>query len=103
MILVFIAAVANGVADSIRFDNPFPESKFWSKDSWRNVYKNGNIEDGERFFLSGSVFSFLCDGWHLMKLIMIESLCIAFAVQYGLLGYLFFRTIYFIGFNIAYK
>lgn len=103
-ILVLIAGIANGLADRIKFHDPFPNSKFWSAGSWINVYKNNNPADGERFIGSTSFLSFLCDGWHLLKTIWIECLCISIAVAFGEAWFYFaVRLIFYIGFESGYK
>ena len=106
VLLILIAGLANGIGDRIKFHDPWPDSYFWSEASWSNVYKNGDPKNGSRFFLSSSVFAFLCDGWHLMKFIQIESLCFALAINatsYWVFAYLILRTFYFIGFITMYR
>jgi hypothetical protein len=105
-ILIILAGAINGIMDEIKFHNAFPNSKFWNAESWRNVYKNGDPLQGERFFLSTSILSFLCDGWHLMKEIMISCLCLAIAIAIGkgiIITYLVMRIFYGIGFYITYN
>lgn len=105
-ILIILSGAINGIMDEIKFHNAFPKSKFWNAESWRNVYKNRDEKQGERFFLSTSVLSFLCDGWHLMKEIMISCICLAIAIAIGksiIIGYFSMRISYGIGFYITYK
>ena len=95
VVLIAIAGLANGIGDRIKFHDP-----------WRNVYLNGNVGMGAKFFGSTSFLAFLCDGWHLMKFIQIESIFIAIAINatsHGILTYLVLRAAYFIGFSITYK
>ena len=106
VVLIAIAGLANGIGDRIKFHDPWPDSNFWSEASWRNVYLNGNVGMGAKFFGSTSFLAFLCDGWHLMKFIQIESIFIAIAINatsHGILTYLVLRAAYFIGFSITYK
>jgi hypothetical protein len=46
----------------------FKNKLFWDpRISWVNKYKDGNPLNGEKFFLSKSLFVGLTDGWHLFK------------------------------------
>lgn len=76
--LIALAGAANGVMDTLSFHFPaqriIPQhSQFWNPEfSWRNKY--AEVSPGElaqplmpRFTGSTTVFSFLTDGWHLMK------------------------------------
>lgn len=42
--------------------------KFWNPEiSWKNKWKNGNKEEGEKFPFSSTLLVSFTDGWHLMK------------------------------------
>jgi len=77
-VLIALAGAANGVMDNLSFhftQQRFitESSQFWNPEfSWRNKY--AEVSPGElaqplrpRFTGSTTVFSFLTDGWHLMK------------------------------------
>lgn len=83
LILFAIAGICSGLMDQIKFHDTFSGSHFWSAESWKNVYKNGDPAQGSRFFLSTSLFAPLCDGWHLLKEIMISSICLAAVWAYS--------------------
>lgn len=108
MILVYffvlLAGAANGLGDRIKYHDPWPNNPFWSASSWRNVYKNGDPSKGERFLFSSSFLAFLCDGWHLLKFIWVESLCVAVALAGGgLWFYIVSRVAFGTGFLLFYK
>lgn len=51
-----------------RTNRPYLGQRFWDKNvAWRNKWKNGDPEQGEAFFLSSTMLSYLTDGWHLTK------------------------------------
>lgn len=71
---IAIAGFAEAVMDKLQFHynksifKGFRNQIFWNpKLSWRNKWKNGNKEEGERFLFSSSLLVGLTDGWHLMK------------------------------------
>jgi len=78
VILVLMAATCNAVMDVLQFRYSrslfarecFSQS-FWNPDlSWRNKWKNGNHEEGERFLGSSTVFVLFTDAWHLFQFLM---------------------------------
>ena len=76
-ILFFIlAGVTEGVMDKLQFHyqvskfKDFKNHLFWDPyHSWRNKYKNGNPEEGERFPLSTTLLVGFTDAWHFFKLL----------------------------------
>ena len=48
--------------------------------SWPNKWKNGNINNGEKFFGSSTFLVWLTDLWHLSKMLMLLSVCIGAAL-----------------------
>ena len=84
-LLIIICFTISGFSESIMdklqfhyYDSIFNKLKnklFWNPEiSWKNKYKNGNPEEGEKFRFSSSLFVGLTDGWHLFKLIKNTSL-----------------------------
>lgn len=92
----------------------FKNSLFWDPSiSWKNKYKNGNPKEGEKFFLSKTLFVGLTDAWHFFKLLrnfsifigifflMIENfsiinsflIVISARILFGLSFSLFFRVL----------
>lgn len=73
-LMFFIAGLAEGLMDWLQFRmNPSHDtwgSMFWNAQySWRNKWKNGDPRQGEKFFLSSTLFVFMTDGWHMMKFV----------------------------------
>ena len=75
IIVVLVSGAAEGIMDSLQFhfdSTPFSKMNqlYWNPAlSWKNKYKNGNPEEGEKFPLSTTFFVSFTDGWHTMKLI----------------------------------
>lgn len=73
--LCFSSGAFNGAGEILR--NKYPKFKavhpgandqFWNPLlSWPNKWKNGDILQGERFFLSSTALVFLTDGYHLLR------------------------------------
>ncbi len=101
-----IAGIANGLMDSIAHYDRFKGNSFWGKEAWQNKYKNGDSAQGARFFGSTTFLVWTTDGWHLMKEVMISSLCLAFSYSRHwispLIVYLIVRLLFGIGFCITY-
>lgn len=120
-LLVIYAWSLNGLMDRIKFHwHKSPKwmkkrPNFWGPDSWKNKWKLNNDgaiiydEKGKkvpRFFLSNSVLVSVTNGWHMLKEIMIQFLCIALWLAYDLESYLlwpYFRLCFGLGFKLTYK
>lgn len=120
LILWFIASVVNGAMD-MNFNmydrSIFSKFKgtFWNpSESWKNKWKNGDRNQGERFCGSSTIFVSFTDSWHLFKgamLVAILSAIITFDMYYIVeiwwLNALIISTIYalvwFIGFETTLK
>lgn len=64
-------------------------SAFWDyRVAWRNKWKNGNPEEGERFLGSSSIFVTFMDGWHLMKFFWFMHFIFAIVLYEPLTKYL---------------
>lgn len=114
-----IAGYANAVMDMLA--HHYSTSKFslkknqqyWNpKLSWRNKWKNGDPEQGERFFLSSSLLVFTTDAWHFYKWIMLSVIPIPGAMIVGftfwghwvffVVGYIVLRTAFAGTFHLFY-
>ncbi|MBX2927008.1 MAG: hypothetical protein KF852_04170 [Saprospiraceae bacterium] len=74
-----ITAYTGGAADGMvellrnnyyRFEqvHPHANSSFWNPDeSWKNKWRNGDPEQGERFLGSSTVFAWSTDAYHLLR------------------------------------
>lgn len=92
--LSFLAGLADGTRDVLSFRysrSIFPQSAdeqflgageiFWNPDiSWRNKWKNGDPEQGERFPGSSTVLVWTTDAWHLLQFIMLTCFQLAIAL-----------------------
>jgi hypothetical protein len=86
---ITIMAICNAVMDKLQFHfgvsiwkdkNPL----FWNPQlSWRNKWKNGDPEQGEKFPGSSSIFVSLTDAWHLFKKFLTAALAILPAAWLG--------------------
>jgi hypothetical protein len=55
--------------------------------SWRNKWQWGDKANGEKFFLSSTMLSFLTDGWHLFKALMLLFISLAIVTYKPIFGY----------------
>ena len=105
-----MCGLASAIQDKISFrwdDVPTWMKKrdsFWNPViSWKNKWKEGLPENGERFFGSSTFLVCFTDGWHLMKEVMISSICISLSMCSGMWWmYIVFRLLFFIGFLYYY-
>jgi len=89
-----MAGLADGTRDvlSFRYDQSiFPKGPgrqllgggeiFWNPAiSWKNKWKNGDPNQGERFPGSSTALVFLTDAWHLLQFIMLTCFQLAIAL-----------------------
>lgn len=78
VLLVFLAGLAEGIMDWLQFRLQVSpahwlyNNHFWNPArSWMNKWEWGEdrLAVGERFFMSSTLFVFVTDGWHMMKLL----------------------------------
>jgi hypothetical protein len=89
-ILLIISAIANSIMDTLQhhysqsvFSKLKPNSflyKMSNPESWKNKYKEGNPDLGDKFFGSTTIFVWITDLWHFCKMIMINSLLICIGI-----------------------
>lgn len=73
--LIALSGVFDGIVETLDhhyylFEGKFPDANpnYWNKGvSWKNKWKNGNPEDGEKFPGSSTIFVSLTDGYHLFR------------------------------------
>ncbi len=87
IILFVFAAILNAITDVLDFH--YSKSIFtkcknsqWINPalSWKNKWKNGDPNQGEKFLGSSTIFVFVTDLWHLCKFLMM--LLIVFAIVF---------------------
>lgn len=84
VIFLVFAGIMNSIMDVIRYrwnmcifkDFPFQQ---WidPKISWKNKWKDGDANKGERFFGSSTFLVWLTDLWHFAKMLMLLSIMMA--------------------------
>lgn len=88
-IIILLLAITIGTTKAIQdklqfhFDNSIFSKlgNFWNpQQSWKNKWKNGNKEEGEKFFLSSTLLVSLTDAWHLFGLIRNFSIFLALGI-----------------------
>lgn len=62
------AGLLQSLADAIMVHDPWPESNYWAKDSWKRLYKDNLQINGKRDFFSYNVWPWTRSGWHLATL-----------------------------------
>ncbi len=88
-----------------KIGKPYLGQRFWDKKiAWRNKWKNGDPKQGEAFPLSSMMFSFLTDGWHVMKFLWIIHFLSAIVHYSPITPYMITdMLIFYYGFGIAHS
>lgn len=114
-IIILLLAITIGTTKAIQdklqfhFDNSIFSKlgNFWNpQQSWKNKWKNGNKEEGEKFFLSSTLLVSLTDAWHLFGLIRNFSIFLALGILINplyILYYILFFTLFHILFTYAFN
>ena len=73
-ICIALAGVAEAVMDKLQFHfdrsifSNLKNKQWWNPiDSWKNKWKNGDKEQGEKFWLSSTILVWTTDAWHFFK------------------------------------
>ena len=76
MILVLLAGISEAVMDKLQFHYDksvfisLPHQIFWDPlISWKNKWKDGDKNNGEKFWGSSTIFVGFTDAWHFFKLL----------------------------------
>lgn len=91
MICLYLAGAADGTVEILRHDydnfkKVFPKASdsYWNTDiSWKNKWKNGNPENGEKFFQSAYLLAWTTDGYHLLRSANKALICGAITLKIG--------------------
>ncbi|MHC1706425.1 MAG: hypothetical protein AB9842_02760 [Bacteroidales bacterium] len=75
MTCLFLAGMADGTVEILRhdYDNfkkvfPNANDSYWNSEiSWKNKWKDGDPEKGEKFFQSAYLLAWTTDGYHLLR------------------------------------
>lgn len=120
IVFLMLAGIANAVMDTLQFRYSIsvfnsPMWREWAdpRISWKNKWKDGKKEKGERFLLSSTVFVWTTDLWHFAQSIMISSFVLAaicYSPVFGLGGwwdilidFLLFKTAFSISFELFWR
>lgn len=116
LILGILATIIGGIGKAVRdtLAHHFEESIFKDKNplfwnpvlSGGNKWKNGDKKQGEKFFLSSTLWVGITEAWHVSESINVAFLFLGagFMTYYmGLWGAVIARVIYGIVFTICYK
>lgn len=100
--LVIIAALSKALMD-LSSEGKLPwNPECWDKSvSWKNKWKNGDKEQGERWPTSSTITVFLTDGWHLMQFFFLNAM---FLLAFGFtLKFIIARVVFGIVFELTRK
>lgn len=115
-LMILLAAASKAIMDicastfassRLRRLNPL----FWDKSqSWRNKWKNGDPQQGERFLGSSTVFVSFTDAWHLFQhffLMPLALLPIVYSQCYPIVAWDYWMvtdfTIIYIAFTVSFQ
>ena len=74
-VLVLLAGICNAVMDNLKFHwyksvfSTLSNTRWYEPESWKNKYKNRDIEQGEAFCGSTTIFVFVTDAWHFFQML----------------------------------
>ena len=104
--LVILAAIFKAVMDKLQFH--FEKSifltlgKWWNPaQSWELKWKNGDVRQGERFWLSSTVLAWTTDAWHFFQMLFLS--CWQLAIAIGLTREVIATTICFFALKILFS
>lgn len=112
IVSIIVAAISKAVRDTL--SHHFEKSifselnpNFWNPViSGANKWKGGKEENGEKFFLSSTLFVGITEGWHVFESLNTFFIFLGVGLSgyfYGVLGMIAARVLYGIVFTIAYK
>lgn len=109
MIFLILAGIVNAVMDVISTHHTRSIFKVIPREyadpaySWPNKYKNGDPNQGEKFFLSSTMLVPFTDMWHLCKAMMLVLLSMAVITYKPLFGGLIEAIIIYMVFTISFE
>ena len=118
MIFVMVSGLFESIMDKLQFHydkTPFKyfnNQIFWDpKISWRNKWKDGDSEKGEKFPGSSTIFVGITDSWHLFKLLHNLSLFLGlFLISIGITSiicmafyFIIARIVFGLSFSLGFK
>ena len=102
--LILLCALSNAIMD-LSSEGNFSKAWLNKNSSWVNKWKNGDKEQGERFFLSSTVLVGFTDLWHFAQLVFHSSwqLAIAIHTDYILLYFVLIKVLFSLSFELIYR
>jgi len=118
--LMIVSGFSDGTAEVLRinysrFEARFPNAngQYWNpNESYKNKWKNGDINQGEKFFLSSTALVWTTDGYHMARMVRNCTMVAAVTIPIGKhkprkwYSYVAESAIYYVsytaGFNLAY-
>lgn len=110
LIFLIFAAICSSIMDVVSFRYDLSvfrnlNKEFWNPSySWRNKWKNGDPNQGEKFFGSSTFLVLFTDSWHLFKSLMILFVALAITSYTEITKYLILDIfIYRIAFGLIFE
>ena len=114
LILVILAGILNAAMDIIVSTSRYNKSVFkmlpkkWepffdSTISWQNKWKNGDRNQGEKFFGSSTFLVWTTDAWHLFKTTMLLCFSIAIVTYSPMVHPIIDAVIYWLTFGAVFE
>lgn len=95
IIFLIISTISKSIMDILLFHyhnsifSKVKNDKWWNPEiSWKNKWKNGDPEQGERFFGSSTFLVSITDAWHFFQHIMILSFILSIVVYIPIFGFI---------------
>jgi len=117
LFLIF-AALVKAIMDCLQFhykDSPFAKFKkqiWWNPTiSWKNKWRGGKPENGEKFPGSSTIFVWTTDAWHFFQMIFLTLMFLSivfytplFSVSYSwVFDFIIYRIIFGVTFTLIFK
>lgn len=114
LILVILAGILNAAMDIIVSSKRYSKSVFkmlpknWepffdSTVSWQNKWKNGDRNQGEKFFGSSTFLVWTTDAWHLFKTTMLLCFSVAIVIYSPMVHPIIDAVIYWLTFGTVFE
>jgi hypothetical protein len=110
LLFLFIAAINKAIMDKLVFHyeksifSKFKNENWWDKTkSYKNKWKNGNQEDGERFWGSSRWFVSFTDAWHLHQKVFLTFIFLSVVFYEKQFGYFIDFCLFYMFFTATFE
>ena len=109
IILLMLSGFFNSIMDVIRYRwnksifNGINDKWMNPSISWKNKWKNGDINQGEKFFGSSTFLVFLTDFWHFAKSLMILFYVLSVVMYKPIFNWYIDSIILYLSFTITFE